>query len=57
MFADPVVSVFPTELRDGGDGLGAVHGHSAAGEFIRACCSVRHSEASGHQDLRLSSLN
>lgn len=34
VFADPIVSVFPTELRDGGDGLGAVHGHSAAGEFI-----------------------
>lgn len=34
MFANPVVSVFPTELRDGRDGLGAVHSHSAAGEFI-----------------------
>lgn len=26
----------PTELRDGGAGLGAVHGHSAAGERIHA---------------------
>lgn len=29
-----MLSVFPTELRDGRDGVGAVHSHSAAGEFI-----------------------
>lgn len=32
--ANPVVSVFSTELRDGGNGLGAVYGHSSTGEFM-----------------------
>lgn len=30
-----LVLLFPAELRDGGDGLGAVHSHAAAGEFSR----------------------
>lgn len=33
-FANRVMFVFPTELRDGRDGVGAIHSLSAAGKFI-----------------------
>lgn len=33
-FLPAVPSVFPTGLRDGGYGVGAVHSQSAAGEFL-----------------------
>ena len=53
--------VFSAELRDGRDGLGAVHSHSAAGEFIPYCViktfthlSIHQPEASEDQKMNLS---
>lgn len=49
MLANTLVCVFPAGLRDRGDGLGAVHSHSPAGEFgynPHICPSVHQPEAS-----------